>query len=106
MKLQRFLFLVLTMVMGGIAFTSCNPSGNVSNNAVTTELRAPAYPLITIDPYTSAWSRTDSLYRRCRSPLDRKNALPDWCLAGRRAGIPFSGKRRNPLESPAAHGRL
>ncbi len=28
----------------------------------TTSLRAPAYPLITIDPYTSAWSTTDNLY--------------------------------------------
>ena len=26
------------------------------------ELRAPAYPLVTIDPYTSAWSFTDNLY--------------------------------------------
>lgn len=26
------------------------------------ELRAPAYPLVTIDPYTSAWSATDNLY--------------------------------------------
>ncbi|WP_423130295.1 glutaminase domain-containing protein [Gaoshiqia sp. Z1-71] len=25
-------------------------------------LRAPAYPLVTIDPYTSAWSMTDKLY--------------------------------------------
>lgn len=25
-------------------------------------LRAPAYPLVTIDPYTSAWSMTDNLY--------------------------------------------
>ena len=28
----------------------------------TTSIRAPAYPLITIDPYTSAWSATDNLY--------------------------------------------
>ena len=30
--------------------------------AVKNELRAPAYPLVTIDPYTSAWSMTDNLY--------------------------------------------
>ena len=30
--------------------------------AVKNDLRAPAYPLVTIDPYTSAWSTTDRLY--------------------------------------------
>ena len=30
--------------------------------AATKKLRAPAYPLVTIDPYTSAWSNTDQLY--------------------------------------------
>jgi hypothetical protein len=29
---------------------------------IVNELRAPAYPLVTIDPYTSAWSFTDNLY--------------------------------------------
>ena len=29
---------------------------------LTTKMRAPAYPLITIDPYTSAWCVTDHLY--------------------------------------------
>ncbi len=29
---------------------------------IKNDLRAPAYPLVTIDPYTSAWSSTDNLY--------------------------------------------
>ncbi|MBQ1964181.1 MAG: DUF4965 domain-containing protein [Tidjanibacter sp.] len=40
-----------------VAASSCaNPQ------PVRNELRAPSYPLITIDPYTSAWSPTDQLY--------------------------------------------
>ena len=37
---------------------ACKPVAESTRN----ELRAPAYPLITIDPYTCAWSAADRLY--------------------------------------------
>ena len=57
------IYLACIMLASGIALLSCNRSGHVTNNAFTTELRAPAYPLVTIDPYTSAWSATDTLFK-------------------------------------------
>ncbi|MCW0484518.1 DUF5127 domain-containing protein, partial [Gaoshiqia sediminis] len=49
-------------ILFALLIASCQPSSVATSSSVTTELRAPAYPLITIDPYTSAWSSTDQLY--------------------------------------------
>lgn len=41
---------------------SCSCSHRTAHDVIKNDLRAPAYPLVTIDPYTSAWSASDTLY--------------------------------------------
>lgn len=53
---KLFLLLPLTVVL----LSACGRSGDFE--VIRSNLRAPAYPLVTIDPYTSAWSMTDNLY--------------------------------------------
>nr|MBD3621703.1 DUF4964 domain-containing protein [Sunxiuqinia sp.] len=58
-KKQAVVFMLLLL---GMTFSFCSQPKIATKVPTTTELRAPAYPLITIDPYTSAWSMTDKLY--------------------------------------------
>ena len=53
--MKRLFFAIVALV----AMASCS-----APEQIRSELRAPAYPLITIDPYTSAWSGADNLYDR------------------------------------------
>lgn len=53
---RGILFLLLTTFGGVFVEAGNNKEVPVSN------LRVPAYPLVTIDPYISAWSHTDKLY--------------------------------------------
>ncbi|WP_423130287.1 glutaminase family protein [Gaoshiqia sp. Z1-71] len=60
--MKRKRFFVFTLLLAGMIGASCAQRDLAEKKPVTTELRAPAYPLVTIDPYTSAWSMTDQLY--------------------------------------------
>ena len=55
MKQKLFISLVSVFIL-----SAC--TANNEQNIVQSDLRAPAYPLVTIDPYTSAWSVSDNLY--------------------------------------------
>lgn len=55
---KDFLFLLLLMAW---TLGSCTGTGNYFQPEKKNLLRAPASPLVTIDPYTSAWSFTDKL---------------------------------------------
>jgi hypothetical protein len=58
---QKFLNLYVVLFIAVLLYTCTSPVSTVQH-ATTTELRAPAYPLVTIDPYISAWARTDRLF--------------------------------------------
>ena len=53
-------------IFAGLFFAAislgCFAQSNVKEGYVKNELRAPAYPLINIDTYTSGWSMTENLY--------------------------------------------
>ncbi|MFV0390906.1 MAG: glutaminase domain-containing protein [Paludibacteraceae bacterium] len=55
MKLKILIFFAYTLLV-----LSC--STKTKQVITDSELRAPAYPLISIDPYTSGWAFTDNLY--------------------------------------------
>ena len=48
----------LSYILLAVLMCSCKPCCDHVRN----ELRAPAYPLVTIDPFTCAWSAADNLY--------------------------------------------
>ncbi|WP_163708732.1 glutaminase family protein [Mangrovibacterium lignilyticum] len=62
MIIKKQFQLIILLLLALSTALSCTKAQKSVVQTITTELRAPAYPLITIDPYTSAWSESDNLY--------------------------------------------
>ncbi|MGM9758899.1 MAG: glutaminase domain-containing protein [Parabacteroides sp.] len=62
MKKTYLSFFILLCILSVGGLQSCTDRNEWFEPVSTNSLRAPAYPLVTIDPYTSAWSFTDDLY--------------------------------------------
>lgn len=54
--------IIFPILLAATLLFSCNAGKKINYEIIKSDLRAPAYPLITIDPYTSGWSTTDNLY--------------------------------------------
>ena len=61
-KINLPFFFVLLMLLFTISCADKNKDIPVIPVDLTSDLRAPAYPLVTVDPYFSGWSYTNNLY--------------------------------------------
>ncbi len=61
-KMNRIFFYCIAFMLTGVLLQSCQSAATSVTVEQGESFRAPAYPLITIDPYTSAWSTSDNLY--------------------------------------------
>lgn len=53
---------ILAVLCAPLILGACSSQSEIQKEEAGQTFRAPAYPLVTIDPYTSAWSTSDQLF--------------------------------------------
>lgn len=74
-----------------IAVLAACKSTPYSDETTKSDLRAPAYPLLTLHPHVKLWSMTDELNKQNMTFLAAHTTSFCWLLTGRRCYVPFYG---------------
>ena len=94
-----FLIHIFVLLLVELVCLSCSQTAKTTIPSTTANLRAPAYPLVTIDPYTSAWSTSDKLYDTpVKHWTDRTHSLIGAIRVDRKV-YRFMGKEDIPLKT-------
>ena len=96
----------LIVIFAGALLFSCSAQPEIQMEEAGAEFRAPAYPLITIDPYTSAWSMSDQLFDIPVKHWTGRNHSLIGALRVDGETYRFMGKEEIPLEPVVPNAKL